>query len=47
MKRFYAELKRGRSKDAALRAAQRAMLQSPATAHPYRWAAFQLAGDWR
>jgi CHAT domain-containing protein len=47
MNRFYAELKRGRSKDAALRAAQRAMLRRPSTAHPYRWAAFQLAGDWR
>jgi CHAT domain-containing protein/Tfp pilus assembly protein PilF len=47
MGRFYAERKRGRSKDAALRAAQRAMLGRPATAHPYRWAAFQLSGDWR
>lgn len=47
MRRFYAELKRGRSKDDALRAAQRAMLRDAATAHPYRWAAFQLAGDWR
>jgi CHAT domain-containing protein len=47
MNRFYAELKRGRSKDEALRAAQRALLRRPSTAHPYRWAAFQLAGDWR
>jgi CHAT domain-containing protein/tetratricopeptide (TPR) repeat protein len=47
MRRFYSHLKRGRTKDAALRAAQIEMLRRPASSHPYRWAAFQLAGDWR
>jgi CHAT domain-containing protein len=30
----------------ALRRAQRAMLQRPATSHPYYWAAFYMAGRW-
>jgi CHAT domain-containing protein/tetratricopeptide (TPR) repeat protein len=47
MRRFYGHLKAGRSKDEALRAAQVEMIARPATAHPHRWAAFQLSGDWR
>jgi CHAT domain-containing protein/Tfp pilus assembly protein PilF len=47
MARFYGHLKRGRSKDEALRAAQIEMIRRSATAHPNRWAAFQLAGDWQ
>jgi CHAT domain-containing protein/tetratricopeptide (TPR) repeat protein len=45
---FYGELKAGRSRDAALRAAQMAMIASGRpTAHPFYWAAFQLMGDWK
>ncbi|HEX6738721.1 MAG TPA: CHAT domain-containing protein, partial [Vicinamibacteria bacterium] len=47
MKRFYAHLKAGRSLDEALRAAQRDLIRDPALSHPFRWAAFQLSGDWR
>jgi CHAT domain-containing protein/tetratricopeptide (TPR) repeat protein len=47
MRRFYSHLKQGRTKDAALRAAQIEMLRRPASSHPYRWAAFELVGDWR
>jgi CHAT domain-containing protein/Tfp pilus assembly protein PilF len=46
MKSFYGYLKQGQSKDRALRAAQLDMIRSGAS-HPYRWAAFQLVGDWR
>ena len=46
MKRFYAELHAGVSKDAALRTAQLQLLHSSA-ADPYYWAAFSLTGDWR
>jgi len=46
MKSFYAYLKQGQSKDRALRAAQLDMIRS-GSSHPYRWAAFQLVGDWR
>jgi CHAT domain-containing protein len=46
MRRFYLHLKRGESKDAALRAAQLEMLRGPGS-HPYHWAAFELFGDSR
>jgi CHAT domain-containing protein/Tfp pilus assembly protein PilF len=46
MRSFYGYLKQGQSKDRALRAAQLDMIKSGAS-HPYRWAAFQLVGDWR
>jgi CHAT domain-containing protein len=44
MGRFYQELRAGRPKGAALRAAQRALLADHGE-HPYSWAAFQLIGD--
>src|SRR5262249_22321400 len=47
MERFYAALKRGVSKDEALRAAQLATLAQTPFAPPGSWAAFQLVGDWR
>jgi CHAT domain-containing protein len=54
MKRFYGYLREGKSRDAALRAAQIDLIHAPPAAkgpanlsHPVRWAAFQLSGDWR
>ncbi len=47
MKRFYSHLRRGKSKDEALRAAQADLIRSQNFAHPYYWAAFQLTGDWK
>jgi CHAT domain-containing protein/Tfp pilus assembly protein PilF len=47
MGRFYGHLKNGRSKDAALRAAQVEMIRQGWSFHPNRWAAFQLSGDWK
>ena len=46
MQRFYANLKKGLTKDEALRAAQVDMLKGPYS-HPFFWAAFQLSGDWK
>lgn len=43
MEVFYRELRRGRPKDRALQAAQRAL----SARHPFHWAAFELEGDWR
>lgn len=45
MKRFYGHLRAGKTKDAALQAAQIEMIRK--SSHPFHWAAFQLAGDWR
>ncbi len=47
MKAFYAELARGTGRAEALRRAKLALLQEPRFAHPYYWAAFFAAGDWR
>ena len=47
MRGFYRRLRRGESKDAALRGAQLELIESPRFAHPSLWAAFQLSGDWR
>jgi len=54
MTQFYRHLKAGRSRDEALRLAQVDLIRSrrarPGDAdlsHPFRWAAFQLSGDWR
>lgn len=44
---FYAQLKRGQPKGAALREAARKMLHHPRTSHPYYWAPFFLMGDYR
>jgi CHAT domain-containing protein len=47
MTSFYGALKAGRTKDEALRSAQRKLLGSPSTSHPFHWAALELSGDWR
>jgi len=47
MKEFYAQLKTGLSKSAALQKAQRKLISDPSTSHPYFWAPFVLIGDWR
>lgn len=44
---FYRELLAGAGRSAALRNEQLKMQASPATAHPYFWASFIPAGDWR
>lgn len=44
MREFHRGLQRGRAVDDALARAQRAMLRSPSTTHPYHWAAFVLSG---
>ena len=47
MERFYAHLAAGRSRDEALRAAQIEFVRRRSSlSHPFRWAAFQLSGDW-
>ena len=43
---YYQRLLKGEGRSAALREAQRAMITSPATQHPYYWAAFVPIGDW-
>src|SRR5205823_3443357 len=47
MRQFYAGLKAGKSKGAALRTAELAMLKDGQHQHPYFWAPFILMGDWR
>ncbi|HEX2642708.1 MAG TPA: CHAT domain-containing protein, partial [Thermoanaerobaculia bacterium] len=47
MSRFYRELRDGKSKDEAVRAAQVEQIRSPDGPYPFYWAAFQLYGDWR
>ena len=48
MTRFYGHLKRGATKDEALRKAQVELARRGGDAsHPARWAAFVLFGDWR
>lgn len=47
MRRFYANLKKGKTKDEALRLAQVALIRDPLHSHPFHWAAFELIGDWR
>ncbi|WP_353958445.1 CHAT domain-containing protein [Klebsiella pneumoniae] len=44
---MYSQLRTGRPKDQALQAAQTALIRSPKYSHPYYWASFQLAGDWK
>jgi CHAT domain-containing protein len=46
MKRFYGYLSAGRSTAEALRTAQIDLIRGPSS-RPFRWAAFQLYGDWR
>ncbi|HKD17232.1 MAG TPA: CHAT domain-containing protein [Thermoanaerobaculia bacterium] len=47
MKRFYAYLKSGKTKDEALRSAQIDLIHSKDHSSPRDWAAFQLNGDWK
>jgi CHAT domain-containing protein/Tfp pilus assembly protein PilF len=47
MKSFYSRLRAGASKDEALRQAEIDLLHTRASANPYYWAAFSLAGDWQ
>ncbi len=44
---YYGELKAGTGRSEALRRAQLGLLREPETAHPFYWAAFVPAGDWR
>ena len=47
MRDYYGELARGTGRAEALRQAQLRMLHQPDTAHPFYWAAFIPASDWR
>jgi CHAT domain-containing protein len=47
MRDYYALLQRGTGRAEALRQAKRHLLQQPRFAHPFFWAAFFSAGDWR
>jgi CHAT domain-containing protein len=51
MKRFYSEMKAGKSKAESLRTAQLDLIQGgahgPTPATPFHWAAFELFGDWK
>jgi len=47
MTAYYTGLKRGLGRGEALRAAQRAMRARPLRQHPFYWASFIQAGDWR
>ncbi len=44
---FYQNLKAGKSKAAALQAAQVSLLKQERYSHPFYWAPFILIGDWR
>jgi CHAT domain-containing protein len=47
MRDYYAALQQGIGRAEALRQAKRRLLQQPGYAHPFYWAAFIPAGDWR
>lgn len=47
MEKFYQELNGGATPAAALQTAQKALIASEDTRHPYHWAPFLLIGDWR
>jgi CHAT domain-containing protein len=47
MRQFYAGLTAGKNKAQALRHAQLTLMQSPSTSHPFHWAGFMVAGNWR
>lgn len=47
MSRFYQEIAAGVGRAEALRRAQVALMDDPATATPFQWANFMLIGDWR
>lgn len=46
MERFYGQLKEGKTKAEALRAAQISMIDSDDFHHPFYWASFILVGSW-
>jgi CHAT domain-containing protein len=47
MRDYYAELARGAGRAEALRRSKLRLMRQPRYAHPYYWAAFIPAGDWR
>ncbi len=47
MEMFYAQLKQGKGKGAALRAAALELMKDRRYGHPHYWAPFVLIGDWR
>jgi len=47
MRDYYGELARGTGRAEALRQAQLRLMRQPRYVHPYYWAAFIPAGDWR
>jgi CHAT domain-containing protein len=47
MRDYYAALQHGTGRAEVLRQAKRRLLQQPGYAHPFYWAAFIPAGDWR
>jgi len=47
MRDYYAELARGTGRAESLRQAKLRLMHHPRYAHPYYWAAFIPAGDWR
>jgi tetratricopeptide (TPR) repeat protein len=47
MRDYYGELSRGTGRAEALRQAKLHLMHQPRYAHPYYWAAFISAGDWR
>ena len=47
MRDYYGELSRGSGRADALRRVKLRLLHQPRYAHPYYWAAFIPAGDWR
>jgi CHAT domain-containing protein len=47
MRDYYGELSRGTGRADALRQSKLRLLHQPRYAHPYYWAAFIPAGDWR
>jgi CHAT domain-containing protein len=47
MVEFYQQLANGKSKAAALQAAQIKVMKNPKYSHPFHWAPFILMGDWR
>jgi CHAT domain-containing protein len=47
MRSYYGHLTRGIGRAEAMRRAKRDLMSQPRYAHPYYWAAFIPAGDWR
>jgi CHAT domain-containing protein len=45
MRRFYRHVLEGRGFSSALREAKLEMIKNEATAHPFKWAGFELIGE--